>query len=129
MLLGFHHVALIVSDYHQSKVFYCDLLGFKVIAETYRVERESYKLDLQLPDGSQIELFSFPHPPHRPSNPESCGLRHLAFKVTSVSQTVKWLADRGIECEPIRTDPLTQRAFTFFKDPDGIPLEIYQIAE
>lgn len=125
-ILGFHHVALIVSDYPRSKSFYCDVLGARIIDESYRAERQSYKLDLAFADGSQIELFSFPEPPARINNPEACGLRHLAFKVADVQSAVEYLQRHGITSEPIRRDPLTGKLFTFFKDPDGLPLEFYQ---
>lgn len=125
-LKGIHHVAIICSDYEKSKNFYVNVLNLKVIAENYRAERDSYKLDLALPDGGQIELFSFPNPPARPSRPEAQGLRHLAFKVDSVSSYVEYLLAKGVECEPIRTDEFTGKMFTFFNDPDGLPLELYQ---
>jgi glyoxylase I family protein len=127
MLAGIHHVALICSDYQRSKHFYTEILGLKVLAEHYRAERLSYKLDLQLPDGSQLELFSFPNPPPRPSTPEAQGLRHLAFQVLDVAQVVTHLEQHGIAVEPVRIDPYTERAYTFFKDPDDLPLELYQI--
>ena len=126
-ILGFHHIALIVSDYRQSKDFYTRILGAKIIQETYRTARDSYKLDLCFADGSQIELFSFPHPPSRVSSPEACGLRHLAFKVADVDKAVEYLQQHGVECEPIRIDELTGKRFTFFRDPDDLPLEFYQI--
>ena len=126
-ILGFHHVAIIVSDYERSKRFYTDVLGAQVIAETYRAERQSYKLDLCFADGSQIELFSFPSPPNRPSMPEACGLRHLAFKVNDIQSAVDFLREKGVACEPVRTDELTGKQFTFFRDPDNLPLEIYTI--
>lgn len=126
MLLGIHHVAIICSDYQRSKHFYTELLGLKVLAENYRAERQSYKLDLQLPDGGQLELFSFVDAPSRPSRPEAQGLRHLSFAVSDVAQTSAWLERAGIVVEPIRIDPYTGAAFTFFADPDGLPLEIYQ---
>lgn len=124
--LGFHHIALIVSNYEISKHFYVNILGANIIEETYREARNSYKLDLSFPDGSQIELFSFPITPPRPTNPEACGLRHLAFKVENIEQTITYLQQHQVECEPIRIDELTGKKFTFFKDPDGLPLEIYQ---
>ncbi|MFZ7201706.1 VOC family protein [Avibacterium avium] len=127
LFLGFHHIAIIASDYAKSKHFYTQILQAKVIQETYRVEQESYKLDLALPDGSQIELFSFPNPPARATRPEACGLRHLAFKVKNINQVVAYLADHNIYCEPIRVDELTGKQFTFFQDPDGLPLELYEI--
>ena len=121
-----HHVAIICSDYATSKKFYSEILGLKIIAEAYREQRQSYKLDLALPDGGQLELFSFPNPPPRPSRPESCGLRHLAFEVDDVEQTKKELEEKGIDVEPIRIDEYTDRKFTFFADPDGLPLELYE---
>lgn len=124
---GFHHIAIICSDYAKSKQFYTEILGAKVLAETYREARQSYKLDLAFADGSQIELFSFPITPPRFTTPETCGLRHLAFRVASVEQAVAYLAERGIESEPIRTDELTGKRFTFFRDPDALPLELYEI--
>lgn len=125
-LKGFHHIAIICSDYEESKVFYTQILGFKIIAETYREQRQSYKLDIALPNGDQIELFSFPNPPSRSSSPEAQGLRHLAFVVDSVKQSAEHLRDLGIDVEPIRIDELTGKIFTFFKDPDGLPLELYE---
>lgn len=126
MLNGIHHTAIICSDYDKSKAFYTQVLELKVLAETYREQRQSYKLDLALPDGSQIELFSFPNPPARVNNPEARGLRHLAFAVDSVEEVVEILNAKGIAVEPIRIDELTGKRFTFFKDPDGLPLELYQ---
>ncbi|MGL5081381.1 MAG: SMU1112c/YaeR family gloxylase I-like metalloprotein [Microcoleaceae cyanobacterium] len=121
-----HHVAIICSDYKISKRFYTEVLGFSVIQETFRAARNSYKLDLRVGDHDQIELFSFPNPPQRPNRPEACGLRHLAFEVENLGESVSQLIDQGIEVEPIRVDELTGKQFTFFKDPDGLPLEIYQ---
>lgn len=121
-----HHVAIICSDYARSKQFYTELLGLTVIAENYRRERDSWKLDLALPNGNQIELFSFPNPPPRPSKPEAQGLRHLAFVVESVAEFVDYLTAQGVAVEPIRIDEFTGKAFTFFQDPDGLPLELYQ---
>lgn len=121
-----HHVAVICSDYSRSKQFYTQVLKLKVIDENYRAERDSYKLDLALPDGSQIELFSFPNPPPRSSRPEAQGLRHLAFAVQSVDEYSHYLESQGIEVEPIRIDEFTGKPFTFFQDPDGLPLELYQ---
>lgn len=125
-LKGFHHIAIICSDYEKSKAFYTEILGFNIIAETYREQRQSYKLDIVLPNGDQIELFSFPNPPKRPSTPEAQGLRHLAFVVDSVKESSEYLQNLGIDVEPIRIDELTGKAFTFFKDPDGLPLELYE---
>jgi glyoxylase I family protein len=126
MLKGIHHVAIICGDYSRSKAFYTQVLGLKVIAENYRQARDSYKLDLALPDGSQVELFSFNGAPKRPSFPEAQGLRHLAFKVDDISQVVQHLQQHGVEVEPIRVDEYTNRQYTFFSDPDGLPLELYQ---
>lgn len=126
MLHSIHHVAIICSDYETSKHFYTQVLGLAIIAENYRAERQSYKLDLALPYGGQIELFSFPQPPARPSRPEAQGLRHLAFVVESVAHVKLELEAQGIVVEPIRVDEFTGKAFTFFNDPDGLPLELYQ---
>lgn len=127
-ILGFHHVAIIASDYEKSKQFYTQILGADIIAETYRAERHSYKLDLRFADGAQIELFSFPNPPKRVNAPEACGLRHLAFAVADIEQAVRYLTAQGIEVEPIRIDELTGRKFTFFRDPDDLPLECYEVS-
>ena len=121
-----HHAAIICSEYERSKEFYTAVLGLAVVGENYREARGSWKLDLALPDGGQIELFSFPDPPPRPSRPEACGLRHLAFAVDDVSVWATYLESRGVFVEPIRTDEYTGRRFTFFADPDGLPLEIYE---
>lgn len=121
-----HHAAIICSNYEVSKRFYIEYLGLEVVAEHYRAERKSYKLDLALPDGSQIELFSFPNPPVRPSYPEACGLRHLAFEVDDVSSSKAELEARGVFVEPVRTDEYTNKRFVFFADPDGLPLELYE---
>ncbi|QJP99211.1 VOC family protein [Herbaspirillum rubrisubalbicans] len=126
-LQGTHHVAIICSDYAVSKAFYVDLLGLRVIAEHYRQARDSWKLDLGLPDGTQIELFSFPHPPARPSRPEACGLRHLSFAVADVAAGKAELEAQGVAVEEIRVDEYTGRRFTFFADPDGLPLELYEV--
>ncbi|WP_335947529.1 MULTISPECIES: SMU1112c/YaeR family gloxylase I-like metalloprotein [Salipiger] len=126
MLTGFHHVAVICGDYARSKAFYTELLGLEIIAETYREARDSWKLDLALPGGGQIELFSFPSPPDRMSHPEAKGLRHLAFSVADVEDAAHRLEARGVAVEPIRTDELTGKRFTFFADPDGLPLELYE---
>ncbi|MDY6806104.1 MAG: VOC family protein [Cyanobacteriota bacterium] len=123
---GIHHVAIICSDYDRSKQFYVDILGFEVIKETLREARNSYKLDLRVGSGDRIELFSFPNPPERLSRPEGCGLRHLAFEVEDIDESVSYLQSRGIEVELIRTDEITGKRFTFFQDPDRLPLEIYE---
>lgn len=123
-----HHIAIIASDYPRSKSFYCDILGFTLLSEVYRAERDSWKGDLALNGDYTIELFSFPQPPARVSQPEACGLRHLAFSVDDIDSAVTHLAQHQIRCEPIRIDPYTERRFTFFTDPDGLPLELYQAA-
>jgi len=120
-----HHVAIIASDYERSKDFYTRILGFEIIRETYRAERQSYKLDLKVGD-AQIELFSFPNPPARVSRPEACGLRHLAFVVADLDQTRSRLLSHRLELEEIRLDPTTGKRFFFFSDPDRLPLEIYE---
>lgn len=120
-----HHVALICSDYLKSKSFYTQVLGAQVIAETYREDRSSYKLDLKL-GTAQIELFSFPDPPSRVSQPEAAGLRHLAFAVDDIEAAILHLQEHDVTCEPIRLDELTGKRFTFFADPDGLPLELYE---
>ncbi len=125
-LLGIHHAALICSDYARSKDFYVRILGLRVLAENHRSARDSWKLDLALPDGGQLELFSFPSPPPRPSCPEAQGLRHLAFRVTALEPFIQRLAAHSVACEPIRVDEYTGRRFTFFADPDGLPLELYE---
>ena len=125
-LQSIHHAAIICSDYTKSKQFYTEVLGLHVLAEHYRAERDSYKLDLALPDGGQIELFSFPAPPARPSYPEACGLRHLAFSVVDVAQCKAQLEQAGVAVEIIRVDEYTGRRFVFFADPDGLPLELYE---
>ncbi|MEH6304146.1 VOC family protein [Olivibacter sp. CPCC 100613] len=122
-----HHIAVICSDYQRSKQFYTDVLGFDILAETYRTERQSYKLDLTLNGHYTIELFSFPKPPRRVSRPEACGLRHLAFAVADLERAIAHLGRHHIPTEPIRVDELTGRRFTFFEDPDGLPLEFYEI--
>ncbi|MBR9729159.1 VOC family protein [Shewanella intestini] len=126
MFNGIHHVAIICNDYLVSKHFYTQILGFKVIAEHYRAPRRSYKLDLALPDGSQIELFSIPDSPARPSYPEAQGLRHLAFKVDDIEAVIAHLEQQQVALEPIRIDEYTNKRFCFFSDPDGLPLELYE---
>jgi len=127
MLKGIHHAAIICSNYELSKRFYTEVLQLEVIAENYREARQSYKLDLALPNGAQIELFSFPDAPERPSFPEAQGLRHLAFCVEDIQQVKSYLEGHGIDVEPIRVDEFTGKPFTFFADPDGLPLELYEI--
>ena len=125
-VLGTHHVAIICSDYERSKRFYTEVLGLEVVSEVYREARRSCKLDLRLPDGTQVELFSFPDPPPRPSYPEACGLRHLAFAVADLEVAVVHLEAHGFAVEPVRADEYTGKRFTFFADPDGLPLELYE---
>ncbi|MFE3187894.1 VOC family protein [Nocardia sp. NPDC059240] len=122
-----HHVAIIATDYERSKEFYTEVLGLRVIAEHYRAERRSYKLDLALPDGGQLELFSFPSPPPRPSRPEAAGLRHLAFAVADVEAALAELRGRGVAVEEIRVDEYTGKRFAFFADPDDLPIELYEV--
>lgn len=121
-----HHAAVICSDYARSRRFYVETLGLPVVREVHRRERDSYKLDLALPDGSQIELFSFPDPPPRPSYPEARGLRHLAFETPDLDEAVRHLESHGTAVEPVRVDEHTGKRFTFFADPDGLPLELYE---
>lgn len=121
-----HHVAIICLDYEKSKDFYVNKLGFTVVGEAYRAERKSYKLDLAVNGSYQIELFSFEHPPARPSRPEAQGLRHLAFEVDDIEVEIARLSAHGIVTEPIRIDEFTGKRFTFFADPDGLPLELYE---
>ena len=122
-----HHIAIICSDYQKSKLFYTDILGFKIENEVYRQERQSYKLDLSLNGTYLIELFSFPEPPLRPSRPEATGLRHIAFAVQNIEESVRILAKKNIITEPIRIDEITNKKFTFFEDPDNLPIELYEI--
>lgn len=124
-----HHIAIICSDYERSKRFYTEVLGFTIEREVYRAARQSYKLDLCLNSRYIIELFSFPAPPPRPSRPEACGLRHLAFAVADIDGAVKWLTTQQVAVEPVRIDEYTGRRFTFFADPDGLPLELYEMGE
>jgi len=121
-----HHVAIIVSNYNRSKKFYCEVLGFEVVREVYREERRSYKLDLQVDERTTLEIFSFNDPPARHSYPEACGLRHLAFAVSDIDASIKHLMEKGIEVEAVRVDEFTGQRFTFFKDPDGLPIELYE---
>lgn len=120
-----HHVAIIASDYEKSKHFYTQILELPIIRENYRQERDSYKLDLQIGD-SEIELFSFPNTPARPTTPEASGLRHLCFYTADVEAAVEKLEAKGVSCEPIRMDEYTHKKFTFFRDPDGLPLELHE---
>lgn len=124
-LKSIHHIAIIASNYEVSKNFYVNILGFKIIRENFREERQSYKLDLKIGD-SEIELFSMPQAPARPSYPEACGLRHLAFRVNNIEEIVAELSKKGIVTETIRIDEYTGKKFTFFNDPDGLPLELHE---
>jgi glyoxylase I family protein len=121
-----HHIAIICSDYERSKYFYTSIMGFEIVNETYRAERQSYKLDLAFNGTYIIELFSFPNPPMRPSRPEALGLRHLAFETDDLEVCVKHLISNNVETEPIRVDEITGKRFTFFADPDDLPLELYE---
>lgn len=120
-----HHVAIIVSDYEKSKEFYVDKLGFEILRENYRQDRNSYKLDLKL-GTCELEIFGMENPPKRPSRPEACGLRHLAFAVTNIEDVIEELEQKGIACEPIRIDDYTNKKMTFFFDPDHLPLELHE---
>lgn len=121
-----HHIAIICSDYEISKKFYTEILGFKIEKETFREERKSYKLDLSLNCNYLIELFSFPNPPKRNTRPESSGLRHIAFEVDNIEESILLLKSKNIESEPIRIDEITNKKFTFFTDPDHLPIELYE---
>ena len=127
MFKSIHHIAIICSNYELSKAFYTEQLGFHVENEVYRAHRESYKCDLSLNGQYVIELFSFPEPPARVSRPEACGLRHLAFAVDDIETVVQQLKESGITCEPIRIDEYTDKRFTFFSDPDDLPIEVYEV--
>ena len=127
MVFEFHHVAIIVSDYETSKKFYTEILGLEDLCETYRETRRSWKLDLKLNEAGQLEIFSFPQTPARASSPEACGLRHLAFRVRDLDGTIDVLATKGVVVEPIRIDENTGAQFTFFQDPDGLPIELYEV--
>ena len=126
LLPAIHHVALICSDVARSKKFYSETLGFRIIREVYRAERDSWKVDLEVSPGVSLELFSFPSPPTRPSRPEAQGLRHLAFAVPDIDKVIATLLERGVACEPVRVDEYTDRRFTFLADPDGLPIELYE---
>lgn len=126
-LKSIHHIAVICSDYEKSKEFYVKILGFTILGEVYRAERDSYKLDLALNGEYVIELFSFPNPPLRTSRPEAAGLRHLAFAVNNIEDEVQILRNHGINVEEIRIDEFTGKKYTFFADPDGLPLELYEL--
>ena len=124
-LKSVHHIAIIVSDHDRALDFYVNKLGFSVIRDCFRQERKDWKTDLAL-DGLELEIFTRENPPKRPSYPEACGLRHLAFRVADIEAAVAELAEKGISCEPIRMDPYTKTRMTFFSDPDGLPLELHE---
>lgn len=126
-LKSVHHIAIICSDYQKSKRFYTEVLGFDIDREVYREARDSYKLDLSLGGHYCIELFSFPNPPARPSRPEALGLRHIAFVVDNIEEAVDHFQSKGVETEPIRIDEFTNKKFTFFSDPDHLPIELYEV--
>lgn len=121
-----HHIAIICSNYERSKEFYVNILGLKIIKEIYRKERKSYKLDLSVGGDYQIELFSFPESPKRLSYPEARGLRHLSFEVDNIDEVIKEMNDKNVITENIRIDEVTEKKFTFFSDPDGLPIELYE---
>lgn len=125
-LSSVHHIAIIVSDIEKAREFYVEKLGFEVARESYRKERDDWKLDLRVDEHTELEIFAEKNPPKRVNRPEACGLRHLAFRVESVEETVKELAEMGVEREPIRTDSFTGEKMTFFLDPDGLPLELHE---
>ena len=125
-LTQIHHVAIIVSDYVASRDFYVNKLGFPVLRENYRPEKRDWKLDLQVDPMTELEIFAPENPPKRPSYPEACGLRHLAFRVSCIEETIAELKACGIDCEPVRTDTFTGEKMTFFFDPDGLPLELHE---
>lgn len=126
MINKVHHIAIICSDYQKSKCFYTEVLGFSIIREVYRAERQSYKLDLAIHGEYILELFSFPNPPSRPSRPEAMGLRHLAFEVNNLDEVVNKMIEKQIIPEPIRMDEFTGKRFTFISDPDLLPIEFYE---
>ncbi|QWT21205.1 VOC family protein [Bacillus sp. NP157] len=126
MLTSIHHVAIICSDYPRSRAFYTEVLGLRIVHEVYREARDSWKLDLEVRPGVQIELFSFPSPPPRVSRPEAQGLRHIAFAVDDLDAAVARVSGHGVSCEPIRVDEYTGKRFTFFADPDDQPIELYE---
>ncbi|WP_316818498.1 VOC family protein [Pedobacter nyackensis] len=126
MINKVHHIAIICSDYEISKTFYTEVLGFTILREVYRTERQSYKLDLAVNGIYAIELFSFPEQVKRPSRPEATGLRHLAFEVDQLDEVVDTLLNKGVEAEPIRIDEFTGKRFTFIADPDQLPIEFYE---
>lgn len=125
-LTSVHHIAIIVSDIERAREFYVQKLGFEVIRENYREAHDDWKLDLRVDEHTELEIFAEKNPPQRVNHPEACGLRHLAFRVENVEETVKELEELGIDCEAIRKDTYTGEKMTFFRDPDGLPIEIHE---
>ena len=125
-LSAIHHIAIIVSDYPRSKDFYVNKLGFSVIRENYRPDKGDWKLDLRINDDTELEIFGVANPPARVTRPKAAGLRHLAFRVENIEKTAAELEALGIPVEPIRMDAYSGRKFTFFADPDGLPLELHE---
>lgn len=126
MIKQLNHIAIICTNINQSKYFYCEILGFKIIREHFRAERNSYKVDIAVNSNYLIELFSFPNPPQRQSYPEATGLRHLAFSIDNFEETLQNLSDKGIVYEPVRVDEFTGKKFTFIEDPDQLPIELVE---
>lgn len=124
---GLHHIAIICSDYERSLKFYTEVLGFTVMSEHYRADRKSFKTDLALNGDYLIELFSFPEAPDRPSYPEACGLRHIAFAVENIDDALRWIESKGVVHEEVRVDGYTGRKFVFLSDPDNLPIELYEV--
>ena len=120
------HIAIISSDYQKAKDFYVDKLGFKVKREVERKDRDDFIITLEAPNGILIELFIEKNPPRRVTRPEAAGLRHLAFRVQDIEKSIEKLNKKGIETEEIRIDPQNGKRMTFFMDPDGLPLELYE---
>lgn len=121
-----HHIAIIVSDYARSKDFYVNKLGFTVIRESFRPGKNDWKLDLRVNEMTELEIFGVSNPPKRVTRPEAAGLRHLAFYTEDIDKTAAEQKGMGIEVEPIRVDEFTGTRFTFFTDPDGLPLELHE---
>lgn len=121
-----HHIAIIVSDYEASKDFYVNKLGFQIVRENYRLERNDWKLDLKVNETTELEIFGVKNPPARVTRPEAAGLRHLAFFTDNIEETVTELKEKGIVTEPIRVDEFSGKKFTFFADPDGLPIELHE---
>ena len=120
-----HHIAIISSDWEKAKEFYMDKLGFQLVREVYRPAQQDYLRMLRQGD-TTLELFIRPDAPARVTNPEAKGLRHLAFHVENIEPAVAWLTELGIETEPVREDKVNGGRFTFFRDPDDLPLELHE---